>query len=150
MALRIELLQRGFGAENEHPFTVWTYSTTDPLPEVLAKDYFRRALSQLRLGDLILCGAGQPSSRFDLFGARDRRHCLLMVVRLEMAGIETRLVQDWGSPATPPARPGRRPGGAVGTAPGGGRRLGPVCRPGRKGRRRVRRQLLLGKSSWRG
>jgi hypothetical protein len=150
MTLRIEHLQRGFGAENEHPFTLWTYSTTDPLPEVLAKGYFQRASSQLRLGDLILCGAGQPSSRFDLFGTRDRRRCLLMVVRLERAGIETRLVQDWGSPDTPPARPGWRPDGAAGTASGGGRRLGPHGRKPRRNGRRVRRPVRLGKRAWRG
>jgi len=109
MPVRVDDLLRVFGAENDKPFNVWTYSTLDGLAEVLTKGYFRRCHRELRLGDLIFCGTDQSADHTEIHTKRDRRRCLLMVTSVAAEGIEVRLVQDWGSPeAAPEARPAPR------------------------------------------
>ena len=104
VTVRLENLQRAFGAETALPLSVWTYSTVDPLKEVLAKGYFRGCLRELRLGDLILCATDEPADWKGITGKCRRRRVLLMVTSTDWRGIETRVVQDWGSPAAPARR----------------------------------------------
>lgn len=109
MTVRTENLLRVFGAENTMPFSVWTYSTPDPLEEVLAPGYFRGCYRGFRLGDLLFCASDETDNRYESDGKRDRRRALLMVTSMHIKAIETRLVQDWGSPERPAAAPtGRR------------------------------------------
>jgi hypothetical protein len=132
MPVRVDDLLRVFGAENDKPFNVWTYSTLDGLAEVLAKGYFRRCHRELRLGDLIFCGTDQPADHTEIETKRDRRRCLLMVTSVAAEGIEVRLVQDWGSPEAAP-EPGPAP-----------RKRAPALL-GRPVRARIGRRLRQGK-----
>lgn len=99
MTARLEDLQRAFGAETALPLSVWTYATLDPLEAVLAKGYFKGCLSQFRLGDLLLCATDEVPNRHEVAGEHRRRRALLMVTAMDWRGIETRLVQDLGTPA---------------------------------------------------
>lgn len=143
MTVRLEYLQRAFGAENALPLSFWTYSTVDPLEEVLAKGYFRQCMSQFRLGDLVICATDEPTNRHDILGKRDRRRVLLMVTLLDWRGIETRVVQDWGSPersAAAIARRQRKPALRIGPRPA---LVLPAKRPRAVPHRRPRRQGMV-------
>jgi hypothetical protein len=154
MALQLEQLGRAFAAETEHAFTVWTLATPEPLAAVLAPGYFTRCLSRFRLGDLVLCGARQPSTAPSVpWDANpDRQRCLLMVTRLAWDGVEVRVVQDWGSPLAPAAmvraREGARAGkrwrpGVTGWSDAGGSGQRPRSR-------RLARAMWRGAAGWPG
>src|SRR5918995_5818458 len=53
MAFRRYDLQEAFFVPGTHAFRVWGYGTTDPLEEVLRRDYFELARGLLRPGELI-------------------------------------------------------------------------------------------------
>jgi hypothetical protein len=141
--MRTPGLLRVFGAENEHPFGVWTYSTPEPLEAVLRKGHFRGWHGRLQLGDLVICGASQGPGPWN-DQKRDVRRALLMVSSKASDGLEVRLLQDWGTPEgpalpapseRPPARPARRSLPAL------------QPEPGHRPRRRPRR---MGDVAWRG
>jgi hypothetical protein len=106
MAFRRSDLQEAFFVPGTHAFRVWGYATTDPLEEVLARNYFELGRALLRPGELIYVStaprraqAGGPE--------RGERRLALVMVRGDARGPEradgsVRLVQDFGRSDDPP------------------------------------------------
>jgi hypothetical protein len=104
---------------------VWGYGTTDPLEEVLRRDYFETARGLLRPGELIYVSTA-PMARPGEPPCGDVRLALVMVRADERGAAVVRLVQDFGrsgapagtvtlsaAPAAAPVRRGRgRPPGS--------------------------------------
>ncbi|MEK0083050.1 hypothetical protein [Benzoatithermus flavus] len=150
MTTRTEGLMRVFGAENDYPFGVWTYSTPEPLEAVLRKGYFKGWHGRLRLGDLVLCGTSQSVHPWDE-SKRDVRRSLLMVSSKALDGIEVRLLQDWGTPEGPPLPPAAPEAAPAAGAKAAGRQRRVPFFPMARARRPQRRRLLLalgGGASW--
>jgi hypothetical protein len=120
MGFRRSDLQEAFFVPGSYPFRVWGYGTTDPLEDVLGRDYFRAAGGLMHPGDLIYVsmrpsytpGAG-PRQQNVPVGLRsqvsstpgDVRMALVMVRSGENGAPSVRLVQDFGCPDDPDAVP---------------------------------------------
>jgi hypothetical protein len=106
MGFRRSDLQEAFSVSGTHAFRVWGYGTSDPLEEVLRRNYFELASGLLRPGELIYvssCPQGSGSNRAAPNGPR----MALVVVGAdernpERAGGSVRLVQDFGRPGDSP------------------------------------------------
>jgi hypothetical protein len=61
MGFRRSDLQEAFFVPGTHPSRIWGYGTTDPLAEVLARDYFRAAGGLMHPGELVYVSAGRQS-----------------------------------------------------------------------------------------
>jgi hypothetical protein len=118
MGFRRSDLQEAFFVPGSYPFRVWGYGTTDPLEDVLGRDYFRAAGGLMHPGDLIYVSMRPPYAP----GARPRqqnvpvslrsqvsstpgdvRMALVMVRTGENGAPSVRLVQDFGCPDDPDA-----------------------------------------------
>jgi hypothetical protein len=62
MGFRRSDLQEAFFVPGSRPFRVWGYGTTDPLEDVLGRDYFRSAGGLMHPGDLIYVAVRPPSA----------------------------------------------------------------------------------------
>ena len=110
MGFRRSDLQEAFFVPGSYPFRVWGYGTTDPLAEVLARDYFRAAGGLMQPGDLIYVSVRPPDGRGVSARRRDQAagtepgdvHMALVMVRAGERGTPSvRLVQDFGRPDDP-------------------------------------------------
>jgi hypothetical protein len=124
-AFRRSDLQEAFFVPGTYAFRVWGYGTTDPLEEVLRRDYFETARGLLRPGELIYVSTA-PMARPGEPPCGDVRLALVMVRADERGAAVVRLVQDFGrsgapagtvtlsaAPAAAPVRRGRgRPPGS--------------------------------------
>ncbi|MGH6899166.1 MAG: hypothetical protein ACREJ5_21885, partial [Geminicoccaceae bacterium] len=100
MTFRRSDLQEAFFVPGTHAFRVWGYGTTDPLEEVLRRDYFGTARGLLRPGELIYVGTA-PEARRGEPPRGDVRLALVMVRADERGAASVRLVQDFGRPGDP-------------------------------------------------
>lgn len=108
MSFRRSDLQEAFFVPGTHAFRVWGYGTTDPLDEVLGRDYFEVARGLLHPGELIYVSSC-PKERGGNGAASGGLRMALVVVGAderdpERAGGSVRLVQDFGRPSDSPAR----------------------------------------------
>jgi hypothetical protein len=132
MSFRRSDLQEAFFVPGTYPFRVWGYGTTDPLEEVLARDYFAVVRGLLRAGELIYVSTYPRTTRGSRAAPGEPRVALVMVRAderdAERAGGSVRLVQDFGGPS---GCPGTREVAAL-SAPDG---LAPPA-PAKRGRGR--------------
>ena len=102
MGFRRSDLQEAFFVPGTHPFRVWGYGTTDPLEELLGRDYFRAAGGLMHPGDLIYVSVRPRRERPDAPETGEVRMALVMVRAGERgAAASVRLVQDSAGRTTP-------------------------------------------------
>jgi len=105
MGFRRSDLQEAFFVPGTHPFRVWGYGTTDPLEELLGRDYFRAAGGLMHPGDLIYISVRPRPARAGAPETGETRMALVMVRGGDRGAPAVRLVQDLGGPDDPDAPP---------------------------------------------